>query len=351
MKKHFLLLTLLCGALTTLLSQKSISGTVLNNKGEPLVGANIVLKGTTMGVITDIDGHYAINIPLKHLADTLICSFVGHESEMLMANQSGKLDFKLTEGLLMQTVNITAFLSNRCCCFCCGTLISITTYEDWQNPLTPTPLSNGATLLTYEVDISSKNYNQNLTNRFKEKKVQYQVFKSTDGENYKLIGTSRSDSTRVFKQTFTNTQLTFGGSQFLDKSINTADTTYYKVEGYLINAEEEEDEVDNDEEPKEKEYVFRQTTTVLPVEVLKITNLYAPHQSSQIELSLSTPKEGQTDLVVSDMSGRVVLKHQQVLFKQNNTLILPFNDLSSGMYVLSVRQGVQLDNRKFMIVK
>lgn len=251
----------------------------------------------------------------------------------------------------MQTVDITAFFSKRCCCFCCGTIVSITNYENWQNPLTPTPLSNGATLLTYEVDISAKNYNQNLSNRFKEKKVQYQIFKSTDGKNFILIGTSRSDSKRFFKQTFNTTQLIFGGSQFLDKSINTADTTYYKVEGYLINAEEDEDEVDSDEQPKEKEYVFRQTTTVLPVEVLKITNLYVPRQSSQIELSLSTPKEGQADLIVSDMSGRVVLKHQQVLFKQNNTLILPFDDLSSGMYVLSVRQGVQLDNRKFMVVK
>lgn len=361
MKKHFLLLVLLCGSLTTLFSQKPISGTVLNDKGEPLVGANIVLKGTTMGVITDIDGHYKINIPSKYLIDTLICSFVGYESEFLKSNSLGKLDFKLTEGLLMREVSIIAFNISRCKCWfkddwftgscrCICLCYSNITTEDWQNPLTPTPLSNGATLLTYEVDISSKNYNQNLTNRFKEKKVQYQIFKSTDGENYKLIGTSLSDSTRFFKQTFNTTQLTFGGSQFLDKSINTADTTYYKVEGYLINADEE-DEENNDAEPKEKEYVFRQTTTVLPVEVLKITNLYVPRQSSQIELSLSTPKEGQADLVVSDMSGRVVLKHQQVLFKQNNTLVLPFNDLSSGMYVLSVRQGVQVDNRKFMIVK
>lgn len=361
MKKHFLSLVLLCGSLTTLLSQKSISGIVLNDKGEPLVGANIVLKGTTMGVITDIDGHYTMNIPSKHSADTLICSFVGHESEFLKANSLGTLDFKLTEGLLMREVSIVAFNisgckcwfkddwftgSCRCMCLCYSNIAT----EDWQNPLTPTPLSNGATLLTYEVDISSKSYNHRLSNRFEEKKVQYQIFKSTDGENYKLIGTSRSDSTRFFKQTFNTTQLTFGGSQFLDKSINTADTTYYKVEGYLINADEE-DEENSDEEPKEKEYVFRQTTTVLPVEVLKITNLYVPRQSSQIELSLSTPKEGQADLVVSDMSGRVVLKHQQMLFKQNNTLILPFNDLISGMYVLSVRQGVQVDNRKFMIVK
>ena len=360
MKKHFLLLALLCGALTTLLSQKTITGTVLNDKGEPLVGANIVVKGTTIGVITDMDGHYSINIPLKQADDTLICSFVGHESEILMANQSGKLDFKLTDGLLMREVTILAFNVSKCNCWFSNSAIvggcrclcyTNIIHENWQNPLTPTPLSNGATLLTYEVNISSKGYSHHLSYRFEDKKIQYQIFKSTDGENYKLIGTSRSDSTRFFRETFASTQLTYGGSQFVDKNINTADTTYYKVEGYLIDAEDDEDEINSDEEPTEREYIFRQTTTVLPVEVLKITNLYVPRQSSQIELSLSAPKEGEVDLIVSDMSGRMVLKHQQVLFKQNNILILPFNDLPSGMYVLSVRQGVQLDNRKFMIIK
>jgi CarboxypepD_reg-like domain len=345
MKKHFLLLVLICSVLTTLLAQKTITGTVFNDKNEPLVGANIILKGTTIGAISDIDGKYEINIPSKHYSDTLICSFVGYEPEVLTAKVN-TVDFKLHEGLSMQEVTIVGYAGYRWCngCYC---PVSIT-YEDWQNPLTSTPLSNGYTKLTYEVDISVKGIYHNLNNRFQDKKVQYQIFKSTDGENFKLIGTSRSDSTRVFKSTFKGAELIFGGSQFLDKSINTADTTYYKVEGYLVDVEDEDGYA---EEVRDTQYVYRQTTKVLPVEVLKITNLYAPRQSPQIELNLSTPKEGQADFVVSDMSGRVVLKHQQPLFKQNNTLILPFDDMPSGMYVLSVRQGVQVDSRKFMVVK
>ncbi len=347
MKKHFLFITLIFSLFTTLLAQKTITGTVFNDKNEPLVGANVILKGTTIGAISDIDGKYEINIPSKHYSDTLICSFIGHQSEVLKA-QSDKINFKLNEGLFMQEVMITGYICciRKCCC-CCGFLIS-TNNEDWQNPLTPTPLSNGYTKLTYEVDISSKGAYHYLNNRFEDKKVQYQIFKSTDGEIFKLIGTSRSDSTRVFKSTFKGAELVFGGSQFLDKSINTADTTYYKVEGYLVDIEDEDGYV---EEVQDTQYVYRQTTKVLPVEVLKITNLYAPRQSPQIELNLKTPQEGQADFVISDMSGRVVLKHQQPLFKQNNTLILPFEDMPSGMYVLSVRQGVQVDNRKFMVVK
>ena len=358
MKKQFLLTCMICSVFTTLLSQKTITGIVFNDKNEPLVGANIILKGTTIGAISNIDGKYEIDIPSKHYSDTLICSFVGHESEILLTNQSSRLDFKLTEGVIMQEVAIIAFKTSECicrlyandksitgCCCCCYINRS---QEDWQNPLTPTPLSNGYTKLTYEVDISSKGVYHYLNRRFEDKKVQYQIFKSTDGENFKLIGISRSDSTRVFKSTFNGAELVFGGSQFLDKSINTADTTYYKVEGYLVDVEDEDGYV---EEVRDTQYVYRQTTKVLPVEVLKITNLYAPSQSPQIELSLKTPQEGQADFVVSDMSGRVVLKHQQPLFKQNNTLILPFDDMPSGMYVLSVRQGVQVDSRKFMVVK
>jgi CarboxypepD_reg-like domain len=346
MKKHFLLTCMICSVFTTLLSQKTITGTVFNDKNEPLVGANVILKGSTIGAISDIDGKYQINIPSKHYSDTLICSFIGHQSEVLTAKVN-TVDFKLNEGLFMQEVIITGYIGciRRCCG--CGGIYRIF-QEDWQNPLTPTPLSNGYTKLTYEVDILSKGVYHYLNNRFEDKKVQYQVFKSTDGENFKLIGTSRSDSIRVFKSTFKGAELIFGGSQFLDKSINTADTTYYKVEGYLVDVEDEDGYA---EEVRDTQYVYRQTTKVLPVEVLKITNLYAPRQSPQIELSLSTPQEGQADFVVSDMSGRVVLKHQQPLFKQNNTLILPFDDMPSGMYVLSVRQGVQVDSRKFMVVK
>ncbi len=359
MKKHFLLICMICSVFTTLLAQKTITGTVFNDKNEPLVGANIILKGSTIGAITDIDGKYEINIPSKPYSDTLICSFVGHESKMLKADKASILDFNLNEGIVMRGVTITDYISNcKChctichdffesiCCFC-GSIMTISD-ENWQNPLTPTPLSNGYTKLTYEVDISSKGVYHYLNRRFEDKKVQYQIFKSTDGENFKLISISRSDSTRVFKSTFNGAELVFGGSQFLDKSINTADTTYYKVEGYLVDVEDEDGYV---EEVRDTQYVYRQTTKVLPVEVLKITNLYAPRQSPQIELSLKTPQEGQADFVVSDMSGRVVLKHQQPLFKQNNTLILPFDDMPSGMYVLSVRQGVQVDSRKFMVVK
>ncbi len=137
MKKHFLLFVLICSVLTTLLAQKNITGTVFNDKNEPLVGANIILKGTTLGAISDIDGKYEINIPSKPYSDTLICSFIGHQSEVLTI-QSDNVDFNLSEGLHLQEVLIKAYSSYKGGCFCCGFLTSLND-EDWQNPLSPTP--------------------------------------------------------------------------------------------------------------------------------------------------------------------------------------------------------------------
>lgn len=43
-------------------SIKSIKGTVTNDSGESIIGANVIVKGTTNGTITDMDGNFTLNI-------------------------------------------------------------------------------------------------------------------------------------------------------------------------------------------------------------------------------------------------------------------------------------------------
>ena len=43
-------------------NKKTVSGRVVDEKGEPLPGATIVIEGTTKGVITDQDGFYSIEV-------------------------------------------------------------------------------------------------------------------------------------------------------------------------------------------------------------------------------------------------------------------------------------------------
>ena len=77
MKNYFLLFLL---SISVVFAQKgSIKGIVTDlDNGDPLIGANIVIDGTTMGAATDMDGAYLIsNVPIgDHL---LKVTYIGYE--------------------------------------------------------------------------------------------------------------------------------------------------------------------------------------------------------------------------------------------------------------------------------
>lgn len=61
---------------------QTIKGTVVDNTGEPVIGANVLVKGTTTGVITDIDGNFTLEAPV---GSTLVISFIGYETQEVKA--------------------------------------------------------------------------------------------------------------------------------------------------------------------------------------------------------------------------------------------------------------------------
>ncbi len=44
------------------INQKRIKGTIIDENGEPIIGANIVEKGTTNGTVTDVDGFFSLQV-------------------------------------------------------------------------------------------------------------------------------------------------------------------------------------------------------------------------------------------------------------------------------------------------
>ena len=59
---------------TAAFAQKTVTGTVLDELGEPLPGVNVVVKGTTNGATTDLDGNFSIaNVADKSV---LVVSFI-----------------------------------------------------------------------------------------------------------------------------------------------------------------------------------------------------------------------------------------------------------------------------------
>lgn len=59
-------------------AQVRISGKVVSSEdNEPIVGASILVQGTTNGTVTDVNGNYSLEIPNGNV--TLLFSFVGYE--------------------------------------------------------------------------------------------------------------------------------------------------------------------------------------------------------------------------------------------------------------------------------
>lgn len=44
-------------------SQKTVTGIVLDENGEPLMGATVKVPGTSHGTVTDLDGHFSVSVP------------------------------------------------------------------------------------------------------------------------------------------------------------------------------------------------------------------------------------------------------------------------------------------------
>jgi TonB-linked SusC/RagA family outer membrane protein len=75
-------------------NKRTITGTVVDPNDEAIIGANIVEKGTTNGVISDIDGNYSLSVAPNAI---LVVSYIGYNSvEVAVGNQT-KLKISLTE--------------------------------------------------------------------------------------------------------------------------------------------------------------------------------------------------------------------------------------------------------------
>lgn len=63
-----------------------VTGTVISAEdNEPIIGASIVVKGTTIGTVTDFNGAFSLDVPSS--AKTLVVSFVGMKSQESASNR------------------------------------------------------------------------------------------------------------------------------------------------------------------------------------------------------------------------------------------------------------------------
>lgn len=75
--------------------KKDISGTVRDGSGAPIPGVSIVVKGTSMGALTDVDGKFKLTIPGD--AKTLVFSFVGMKTQEIAVGSQSQINVTLEE--------------------------------------------------------------------------------------------------------------------------------------------------------------------------------------------------------------------------------------------------------------
>ena len=106
--KHFLLmLAMMLTGLATIVAQRTITGTVTDESGDPLPYATVSVKGTTIGTSTDLDGNYSLKVPEG--TSSLIVSFVGYEDTELSLGDSNALDVSMAppSGIIMSEVIVS----------------------------------------------------------------------------------------------------------------------------------------------------------------------------------------------------------------------------------------------------
>ena len=90
--RRLMFLSLLFVCSTGVFAQSRVTGKVVDATGEPIIGASVMVKGTTNGAVTDLDGNYTIsNVPA---GASLNISYVGYRTQTLPV--SGKQNINVT---------------------------------------------------------------------------------------------------------------------------------------------------------------------------------------------------------------------------------------------------------------
>lgn len=105
LKNLFLMVSVLLAAVPVLAQTKTITGTVTDSTGEPLIGASVLILGTSNGVITNVDGNYSIQASPEN---TLEFSYVGMVKQLVKVDNQSVINVQMKDDaqVLAETVVI-----------------------------------------------------------------------------------------------------------------------------------------------------------------------------------------------------------------------------------------------------
>lgn len=111
---RMLIVGLLCACSVTVAFAQStvVSGMVRDDAGEPVIGAAVLVKGTNIGTVTDLDGRFKFQV--ENLDGVLVISFVGMDTkEIPMKGKKVFNDVVLHSSNILEEVQVVAYGSQK----------------------------------------------------------------------------------------------------------------------------------------------------------------------------------------------------------------------------------------------
>ncbi len=112
MKNHLLTLALLLLTVSLAIAQRTVTGSVVDAKtNEALIGATVVIPGTTNGTVVDVNGKFSISVPAS--ASSIQVSFIGYQvQEVPVVNQS-TVRVALVAGSQLSEVVVVGYTTSK----------------------------------------------------------------------------------------------------------------------------------------------------------------------------------------------------------------------------------------------
>lgn len=96
-RKILILVFMILSGATVTAQQKAVTGVVKDDFGDPLPGATVMVKGTTTGTITNVDGQFEINVPDENAV--LVFSFIGFTNVEVLVGNKTSIDVTLEQSI------------------------------------------------------------------------------------------------------------------------------------------------------------------------------------------------------------------------------------------------------------
>lgn len=113
------------------MAQTQVRGTVVDDLGEPVIGATIQVEGTTQGTITDIDGNFQLSAPT---GGTLIVSYVGFDTQEVAVRANVRV-ILVPDTELLEEVVVIGYGTGRKISSTVGSVVNVSSEQIAEKPL------------------------------------------------------------------------------------------------------------------------------------------------------------------------------------------------------------------------